>query len=159
MNMEHAEIMGIQIRDMIPVTEGDEPIYKGNLYMDGIKIGSFEEDSDGGPTGVYVDSEMTEALRERMDRYFETEGFSVEEEEDYDLFFIRLIELEQLFHLFVDLRKRGLAYLVADYTYEEMVVYEVENDQGLEELVKEDGLEDYDVYRSLDDFILNRFGD
>lgn len=154
-NPEHAEIMGIQIRNMAPLEGKEEPIYKGDLYMDGVKIGSFEEDEDGGPTGVYVDSSMTDSLKDRIDRYFKSQDLTVEEEEDYDLFFIRLIELEELLHLFLDMRKRGPAYLVADYTDDEMMVYEVENDEGLQELADSEGLEDYDVYGSLEDFILN----
>lgn len=155
MAIEHGEIMGVQIRDMVPMSEDGEPFFKGDLYLDGSKIGSFEEDSDGGPVAVYVDSEVSDELRKRMDGYFETEGFSVQEEEDYDLFFIRLIELEQLLQAFLELPERGMAYLVADYTDEEMVVYEVENDMGLDQLILEGRMEDYDVYRSLEDFVIS----
>ncbi len=155
MAIEHGEIMGIQIRDMVPLSDQEDPVYRGDLYLDGVKVGSFEEDRDGGPTAVYVDSDVSDEMRKRMDAYFETEGFSVQEDEDYDLFFIRLIELEQLLQVFLDLPERGMAYLVADYTDEEMMVYEVENDMGLDQLILEEKLEDYDVYRSLEDFIIS----
>ncbi|SMG39456.1 hypothetical protein [Dethiosulfovibrio salsuginis] len=155
MAIEHGEIMGIQIRDMVLVADQEDPIYRGDLYLDGVKIGSFEEDQDGGPTAIYVDSDASDSLRERMDSFFAKEGFSVQEEEDYDLFFIRLIELEQLLQVFLELPERGMAYLVADYTDEEMVVYEVENDMGLDQLILEGRMEDYDVYRSLEDFVIS----
>lgn len=155
MSIKHAEIMGVQIRDMIPVSEEGDPSYKGDLYLDGAKVGSFEEDPDGGPAAVYVDSETSDVLKERMDGYFEMEGFSAQEEEDYDLFFIKLIELEELLQVFLQLPERGMSFLVADYTDEEIMVYEVENDTGLDQLIIEEALEDYDVYRSLEDFVVS----
>ncbi len=155
MAIEHGEIMGVQIRDMVPLSEDGDPFFRGDLYLDGEKIGSFEEDPEGGPVAVYVDSERSDNLRERMDAFFGKEGFSVQEDEDYDLFFIRLIELEHLLQVFLDLPERNMAYLVADYTDEEMMVYEVENDLGLEQLLEEEALEDYDVYRTLEDFVIS----
>ncbi|PIE55012.1 MAG: hypothetical protein CSA35_02675 [Dethiosulfovibrio peptidovorans] len=155
MVLEHAEIKGVQVRDMIPVEVDGDPLFKGKLYLDGSKIGTFEEDPDGGPTGVYVDSDSDEILRDRMDRYFQEEGMTIQDDDDYDLFFIRLIELEQLLHLFIDMTSRGGDLLVADYTGDEPVVYEVENEQGLGQLLSEEGLKEYDIYRNLDDFVVN----
>ncbi|MCF4114956.1 MULTISPECIES: hypothetical protein [Dethiosulfovibrio] len=154
MSFEHAEIHGVQIRDMVSLTGEGDPVYRGDLYLDGANVGSFEEDPDGGPTGIFVDDDMTEKLRERMDRYFQGEGLSVQDDDDYDLFFIRLIEMEELLSLFRDLKERGGLCLVADYTDDEMMVYEVAEEEGLDQLILEEKLEDYDVYRDFEDFVI-----
>lgn len=154
MAVEHANIMGIEIRDMEAMEGMEEPLYRGDLYMDGKKIGSFEEDRDGGPTAVYVESPVSDELRSRMDLYFQSLDLELEDEEDYDLFFLKLIELEELLGVYKEARKKGRAFLVADYTGDDAALYEADNEEGVKELVEAQGLEDYDVYGSLEDFVI-----
>lgn len=152
--IKYSEILGVQLRELNDLNDGGEPSFSGDIYMDNEKVGSFEEDSDGGPMGLFVDDKHVDSLKSRMDRYFAKEGFEVQDDEDYELFFIRLIELQKLLELFQGNQEKGIKFLVADFTDEELNVYEVENEEGLDQLILEEKLEEYDVYGSESNFVI-----
>ncbi|MDY3868582.1 MAG: hypothetical protein SOZ52_04370 [Pyramidobacter sp.] len=153
-NIEYASINGVEVRNLAEQDCEDDILYTGELWMDGEKIGAFEEVFES-ETKLVIQPEYLVKLEERIRDYLE--GVQDDEEEDLprEVFFMDLIELERYFQMFKEGVEEGYGCLLVNYTDESIDVFSVESEEEIENIVRENNFEDFQVFSKPEHFVIS----
>lgn len=153
-NIRYAQINGVELRGMEELG-GEEVLYRGTLYLDGKEIGSLEEDPEGGPISLDILPRYQEVLKSRINDYVRAMALEEGEIPHRDVFFLDLIDMQIFYDMYRQGVSEGYLCLVVDASGDDVEIYSVESEDDVEELVREKGLSDFEVYSSPKDFIVN----
>ncbi len=151
--IEHASINGVEVHNLVEQDCEEDILYNGDIYLDGKQIGSFSERLDK-PMELDVPATYQSVLRSRQQDYLEAvadEG----EKLDGEVFFLDLIELERYLQMFEQGKEEGCACLLVNYTADGVDIFNVEKEEDVEEIVKEEGFEEFQVFSEYDHFVIN----
>ena len=159
-DLEHASINGVEIRNLAEQDNDETLLYSGEIWLDGVKIGSLTETESGMEINVAPESE--DALNERVASYLNAVAADNEEEDEdddfemnQDVFFEDLIELELYLPAFKEGVKEGYGCLLVNYTDEGVDVFSVENEDEVENIAREHTLTNLQPFYELDHFVIN----
>ena len=159
-DLEHASINGVEIRNLAEQDNDETLLYSGEIWLDGVKIGSLTETESGMEINVAPESE--DALNERVASYLNAVAADNEEEDEdddfemnQDVFFEDLIELELYLPAFKDGVKEGYGCLLVNYTDEGVDVFSVESEDEVENIARENNLTNFQTFYELDHFVIN----
>ena len=159
-DLEHASINGVEIRNLAEQDNDETLLYSGEIWLDGVKIGSLTETESGMEINVAPESE--DALNERVASYLNAVAADNEEEDEdddfemnQDVFFEDLIELELYLPAFKDGVKEGYGCLLVNYTDEGVDVVSVESEDEVENIARENNLTNFQTFYELDHFVIN----
>ena len=159
-DLEHASINGVEIRNLAEQDNDETLLYSGEIWLDGVKIGSLTETESGMEINVAPESE--DALNERVASYLNAVAADNEEEDEdddfemnQDVFFEDLIELELYLPAFKEGVKEGYGCLLVNYTDEGVDVFSVENEDEVENIARENNLTNFQTFYELDHFVIN----
>ena len=159
-DLEHASINGVEIRNLAEQDNDETLLYSGEIWLDGVKIGSLTETESGMEINVAPESE--DALNERVASYLNAVAEDNEEEDEdddfemnQDVFFEDLIELELYLPAFKDGVKEGYGCLLVNYTDEGVDVFSVESEDEVENIARENNLTNFQTFYELDHFVIN----
>ena len=159
-DLEHASINGVEIRNLAEQDNDETLLYSGEIWLDGVKIGSLTETESGMEINVAPESE--DALNERVASYLNAVAADNEEEDEdddfemnQDMFFEDLIELELYLPAFKEGVKEGYGCLLVNYTDEGVDVFSVESEDEVENIARENNLTNFQTFYELDHFVIN----
>ena len=159
-DLEHASINGVEIRNLAEQDNDETLLYSGEIWLDGVKIGSLTETESGMEINVVPESE--DALNERVASYLNAVAADNEEEDEdddfemnQDVFFEDLIELELYLPAFKEGVKEGYGCLLVNYTDEGVDVFSVESEDEVENIARENNLTNFQTFYELDHFVIN----
>ncbi len=154
-DIDHASINGVELQNLRELDCDDDILYGGDIYLDGQKIGTFEEVLDGDMTLV-IDAAAQEELQGRVTAYLD-EVLDQDEKEQMprDLFFLDLIELERYFTMFKEGLEEGYGCLLVHYSDEGVDVFSIESEDEVEEIVRENDFQDFQVFSEPDHFVIS----
>ena len=159
-DLEHASINGVEIRNLAEQDNDETLLYSGEIWLDGVKIGSLTETESGMEISVAPESE--DALNERVASYLNAVAADNEEEDEdddfemnQDMFFEDLIELELYLPAFKEGVKEGYGCLLVNYTDEGVDVFSVESEDEVENIARENNLTNFQTFYELDHFVIN----
>ena len=159
-DLEHASINGVEIRNLAEQDNDETLLYSGEIWLDGVKIGSLTETESGMEINVAPESE--DALNERVASYLNAVAADNEEEDEdddfemnQDVFFEDLIELELYLPAFKEGVKEGYGCLLVNYTDEGVDVFSVESEDEVENIARENNLTNFQTFYDLDHFVIN----
>jgi hypothetical protein len=159
-DLEHASINGVEIRNLAEQDNDETLLYSGEIWLDGVKIGSLTETESGMEINVAPESE--DALNERVASYLNAVAADNEEEDEdddfemnQDVFFEDLIELELYLPAFKEGVKEGYGCLLVNYTDEGVDVFSVESEDEVENIARENNLTNFQTFYELDHFVIN----
>jgi hypothetical protein len=159
-DLEHASINGVEIRNLAEQDNDETLLYSGEIWLDGVKIGSLTETESGMEISVAPESE--DALNERVASYLNAVAADNEEEDEdddfemnQDVFFEDLIELELYLPAFKEGVKEGYGCLLVNYTDEGVDVFSVESEDEVENIARENNLTNFQTFYELDHFVIN----
>lgn len=151
-----ASIKGIQLKQFQQMETRRGIAYTGTFVMEEQKVGSFENNGDGGMTSVWIEPPYQTSFQERLADYF---GAKEVDEEAFVEALISLHEAEEVY------KQQGKPILLETYSYDDDTPYEEltwdtlgpvfytpPSEKALEMLIKELKPKKYHVYRSLEDF-------
>lgn len=148
----YASINGIQLRDMVELDYEDEPLYSGKIYLDDKEVGSFVEAPDQ-PMKIDIFAAYQQVLNARINDYL-VEVADDGEHLDRELFFVDLIQLQSYLELYKESVAEGYPYLIVNYGDTQIDFYSAEDEEQVEEVVNYNKLTTYQVYDSLDLFVI-----
>ena len=159
-DLEHASINGVEIRNLAEQDNDETLLYSGEIWLDGVKLGSLTETESGMEINVAPESE--DALNERVASYLNAVAADNEEEDEdddfemnQDVFFEDLIELELYLPAFKEGVKEGYGCLLVNYTDEGVDVFSVESEDEVENIARENNLTNFQTFYELDHFVIN----
>ena len=159
-DLEHASINGVEIRNLAEQDNDETLLYSGEIWLDGVKIGSLTETESGMEISVAPESE--DALNERVASYLNAVAADNDEEDEdddfemnQDVFFEDLIELELYLPAFKEGVKEGYGCLLVNYTDEGVDVFSVESEDEVENIARENNLTNFQTFYELDHFVIN----
>lgn len=151
-NIVYAKINGVELRKSRELETNGEVLYEGALFLDDKEIGILKEDANGGPILVDVYPRYEDVLKSRINDYIKVLGFEDEELPERDIFFLDLIDMQIFYDMFREGVTEGYLCLVVDSSNDNVEIYNVETEEHVEELVREKGLTDFEVFTSPKDF-------
>ncbi len=153
--IDHASINGVEIHNLRELDCDEDILYGGDVYLDGHPIGNFEEVLDGDMV-FHIQPEAQEQLQTRVEDYLEEVSDEDDQEElPNDLFFLDLIELERYFAMFKEGLEEGYGCLLVNYTDEGVDIFSVESEEEIEDIVRENNFEDFQVFSEADHFVIS----
>lgn len=167
-----ASIKGITIKNIKKFIGTDGEGYQGNIYKDNKKIGIYSDYADGAePIIHYLSKEIEKTITKIIEEYYENgeeETLLIPAAERFYAELKDLIENEKIFKKTIE---KGYSWIItADISFKKILesesplplseTYQVPrkyaNEKDLQEIlkdIKEKGLDDVKVYKSLNDFI------
>lgn len=159
-----ASIRGVSIEHYVE-SETDRGIYfMGSILLEGQKIGTFENEGEGGGTEFYFDSKDAEFEFARLiEHYFQDNPASLDNMEGFILELLDLMEAEREFikrtqrysspFILVQANTYSRTSTFEDITEIASSYYSLHNENELMALQNQINAVEYNIYRNLNDFI------
>jgi hypothetical protein len=159
-----ASIRGISV-DQYVESETDRGMYfMGHIIMDGVKVGIFENEGEGGGTDFHFDNEEYKAeFERRVTLYFTDHPATLNDNEGFILEVLDLMDAEKQFikrsqqlnrpFILIQANTYGRTSTLDDITEVATTYYTIFNESELQPLLQTINPVEHFVYRQLQDFV------
>lgn len=154
----HASINGIEIHNLAEQDSSEKLLYSGELWMDGVPVGSFRE-GENDEMQLDVMAEYGEKVKEKISSYLQalSDGDDDQSEEGLsdEIFLEDLIELELYLQAYRQGIEEGYNCLLVNYTNDGVDVFSVESPDDVEDIARDNNLTDFQTFYEPEHFIIN----